>query len=147
MFDIGWSELMVIAAVALIAIGPKELPGTLRMIGQWMAKARRLAADFQGQFQEAMREAEVVEMKQQFDDLSRTADSFNATKMIGDLNKNVEDALKVDPASPSAPVTPVTGEAIATPDPNAPNPNPPEPDALTTEPAPSVATDVSGKPS
>ena len=36
MFDIGWSELVVIAVVALIAIGPKELPGVLRMVGQWM---------------------------------------------------------------------------------------------------------------
>ena len=40
MFDIGWSELVVIAVVALIAIGPKELPGVLRMVGQWMGKAR-----------------------------------------------------------------------------------------------------------
>ena len=57
MFDIGWSELVVIAVVALIAIGPKELPGVLRMVGQWMGKARNMAAEFQGQFQEAMREA------------------------------------------------------------------------------------------
>ena len=56
MFDIGWSELVVIAVVALIAIGPKELPGVLRMVGQWMGKARKMAAEFQGQFQEAMRE-------------------------------------------------------------------------------------------
>ena len=46
MFDIGWSELLVIAVVALIAIGPKELPGVLRTIGQWMGKARRMAANF-----------------------------------------------------------------------------------------------------
>ena len=58
MFDIGWSELVIIAVVALIAIGPKELPGVLRMVGQWMGKARKMAAEFQGQFQEAMREAE-----------------------------------------------------------------------------------------
>ena len=63
MFDIGWSELVVIAVVALIAIGPKELPGVLRMVGQWMGKARRMAAEFQGQFQEAMREAEMAELK------------------------------------------------------------------------------------
>jgi sec-independent protein translocase protein TatB len=44
MFDIGWSELVVIAVVALIAIGPKELPGVLRMVGQWMGKARKMAA-------------------------------------------------------------------------------------------------------
>ena len=42
MFDIGWSELVVIAVVALIAIGPKELPGVLRMVGQWIGKARRI---------------------------------------------------------------------------------------------------------
>ena len=56
MFDIGWSELVVIGVVALIAIGPKELPGVLRMVGQWVGKARRMAAEFQGQFNEAMRE-------------------------------------------------------------------------------------------
>ncbi len=63
MFDIGWSELVVIAVVALIAIGPKELPGVLRMVGQWMGKARKMAGEFQGQFQEAMREAEMADLK------------------------------------------------------------------------------------
>ena len=65
MFDIGWSELVVIAVVALIAIGPKELPGVLRMVGQWMGKARKMAAEFQGQFQEAMREAEMADLKKE----------------------------------------------------------------------------------
>lgn len=150
MFDIGWSELLVIGAVALIAIGPKELPGTLRMVGQWIGKAKRMAADFQGQFQEAMREAEIAEMKQQFDDLSKTADNLDPTKAIGDLNKSVEDALKIDPASPSAPVTPPADEAVAQPDPNAPSSDAPPSDAmapLASEPTPSVATDASGKPS
>jgi sec-independent protein translocase protein TatB len=146
MFDIGWSELLVIGAVALIAIGPKELPGTLRMVGQWIGKAKRMAADFQGQFQEAMREAEIAEMKQQFDDLSKSADNLNANKMIGDLNNSVEDALKVDPESPSAPVTPSSGEASAQPDPNAPSPDVALPAPLASEPTPSVATDASGKP-
>ena len=66
MFDIGWSELVVIGVVALIAIGPKELPGVLRMVGQWMGKARRMAAEFQGQFNEAMREAEMADIKKTF---------------------------------------------------------------------------------
>lgn len=122
MFDIGWSELVVIAAVALIAIGPKELPGTLRMIGQWMGKARRMAADFQGQFQEAMREAEVAEMKQQFDDLAKKADDYNPTKMLDNAQKNVESALKIEDTpdalsstatSDAAPVTPVVTEPPA----------------------------------
>ena len=48
MFDIGWSELVVIGVVALIAIGPKELPGVLRSVGFWMGKVRKMAAEFQG---------------------------------------------------------------------------------------------------
>ena len=78
MFDIGWSELLVIAVVALIAIGPKELPGVLRMVGQWMGKIRRMASDFQGQFQEAMREAEVEGLKKEFDDITNTASSVTS---------------------------------------------------------------------
>ena len=73
MFDIGWSELVVIAVVALIAIGPKELPGVLRMVGQWMGKARKMAAEFQGQFQEAMREAEMADLKKSFDEVKEAA--------------------------------------------------------------------------
>ena len=65
MFEIGWSELLLIAVVALIAIGPKELPTVLRTLGQWMSKLRRMASEFQSQFQEVMREAEMVDLKKQ----------------------------------------------------------------------------------
>ena len=65
MFDISWGELILIGMVALIAIGPKELPGALRTLGQWMTKIRRMASDFQSQFQEAMREAGSLRMAQQ----------------------------------------------------------------------------------
>jgi sec-independent protein translocase protein TatB len=71
MFDVGWSELLVIAVVALIAIGPKELPGVLRMVGQWTGKIRRMASEFQGQFQEAMREAEMADLQEQVKDAGR----------------------------------------------------------------------------
>lgn len=76
MFDIGWGELIVIGVVALIAIGPKELPGVLRMAGQWIGKVRRMASEFQGQFQEAMREAEMSDLKQQVDELNQSASGF-----------------------------------------------------------------------
>ena len=62
MFEIGWSELLLIGIVALIAIGPKELPTVLRTLGQWMSKLRRMASEFQNQFQEAMREAEMADL-------------------------------------------------------------------------------------
>ncbi|MBB4259627.1 MULTISPECIES: Sec-independent protein translocase protein TatB [unclassified Bradyrhizobium] len=118
MFDIGWSELVLIGVVALIAIGPKELPGVLRMVGQWMGKARKMAAEFQGQFQEAMREAEMADLKKSFDEVKEAATSFNP---LTSLQKDVSDALRVDaldkPAETSTttavepPVTPTTPEA------------------------------------
>jgi sec-independent protein translocase protein TatB len=134
MFDIGWSELVVIAVVALIAIGPKELPGVLRMVGQWMGKARKMAAEFQGQFQEAMREAEMADLKKSFDEVKEAATGFASGNVMTSLQKDVGDALRIDdidkpavsasdtpaiepPVATSATDTPVTslGDAPATP--------------------------------
>src|ERR1700685_4062692 len=95
MFDIGWSEIVVIAVVALIAIGPKELPGVLRMVGQWMGKARKMAAEFQGQFQEAMREAEMADLKKSFDEVREAAGSLGG-RPFSSLQKDVADALRID---------------------------------------------------
>src|ERR1700730_8504974 len=117
MFDIGWSELVVIAVVALIAIGPKELPGVLRMVGQWMGKARRMAAEFQGQFQEAMREAEMADLKKSFDEVREAATGFASGNVMTSLEKDVGNALRIDdidkPATSSdAPAT--SSDAAAT---------------------------------
>src|SRR4051794_34190127 len=92
MFDIGWSELVLIGVVALIAIGPKELPGVLRMVGQWMGKARKMAAEFQGQFQEAMREAEMADLKKSFDEVKEAASGFAGNNLMTSLQKDVSDA-------------------------------------------------------
>jgi sec-independent protein translocase protein TatB len=96
MFDIGWSELVVIAVVALIAIGPKELPGVLRMVGQWMGKARKMAAEFQGQFQEAMREAEMADLKKTFDEVKEAATGLTTNNVMTSLQKDVGEALRID---------------------------------------------------
>ncbi|MCK1303158.1 MULTISPECIES: Sec-independent protein translocase protein TatB [unclassified Bradyrhizobium] len=131
MFDIGWSELVLIGVVALIAIGPKELPGVLRMVGQWMGKARKMAAEFQGQFQEAMREAEMADLKKSFDEVKEAASGFAGNNLMTSLQKDVSDALRVDaldkPAetSISTAVEPpaTSGEALTTPTtPEAPTP-------------------------
>lgn len=58
MFDIAWSELGLIAVVALLAIGPKDLPRVMRTLGQWTRRARLMAAEFQGHIDEMMREVE-----------------------------------------------------------------------------------------
>ena len=63
MFDIGWSELLVIAVIAIIVVGPKDLPKLMRSFGHYAGKLRRAASDFQRQFEEAMRESEVEEVR------------------------------------------------------------------------------------
>lgn len=124
MFDIGWSEFVLIGVVALVAIGPKELPGVLRMVGQWMGKARKMAAEFQGQFQEAMREAEMADLKKSFDEVKEAASGFASGGLMTSLQKDVSDALRVDaldkpaetttttavepPASPTTPEAPTS---------------------------------------
>jgi sec-independent protein translocase protein TatB len=123
MFDIGWSEFVLIAVVALIAIGPKELPGVLRTVGQWMGKARKMAAEFQSQFQEAMREAEMADLKKSFDEVREAASGFSKGNLLASLQKDVTDSLRIDDgptetsATPAveAPVTPAV-EAPVTPD-------------------------------
>ena len=121
MFDIGWSELVVIAVVALVAIGPKELPGVLRTVGQWMGKARKLAGEFQGQFREAMREAEMADLKKSFDEVKEAATGFTSNNVMTSLERDVGKALDIDgidkPAASATetpaiepPVTPTTPE-------------------------------------
>ena len=90
MFDIGWGELLLIGVVALIVIGPKELPGTLRTLGQWMGKLRRMASEFQGQFQEAMREAELADLKKQVDDMTSQAQSYANFDPVSEVRKEFE---------------------------------------------------------
>src|SRR5471032_95121 len=121
MFDIGWSEFLVIAVVALIAIGPKELPGVLRMVGQWMGKARKMAAEFQGQFQEAMREAEMADLKKSFDEVKEAATGFASGNIMTSLEKDVGNALRIDDidkpaASNDAPATSNDAPATSTSD-------------------------------
>jgi sec-independent protein translocase protein TatB len=113
MFDIGWSELVVIGVVALIAIGPKELPAVLRTVGQWMGKMRRMAAEFQGQFQEAMREAEMTEMRKQFDDISRTAsDLGSGFDPVATAHNEIKGAIE-SPTTAAPAAAPITGTGPA----------------------------------
>jgi sec-independent protein translocase protein TatB len=105
MFDIGWGELLVIGMVALIAIGPKELPTVLRSLGQWMGKIKRMANEFQGQFQEALREAELSDLKKHADELTSAVTDATKFDPLADLDKSMEtDADTAAPAE-SAPAS------------------------------------------
>jgi len=114
MFDIGWGELVVIGIVALIAIGPKELPTVLRTLGQYMGKIRRMAADFQGQFQEAMREAEMADLKKQAEDLKSSVSDIASFDPMVNTQKEIERALEVpELEKPLATATEISSDAPA----------------------------------
>jgi sec-independent protein translocase protein TatB len=135
MFDIGWSELVVIAVVALIAIGPKELPGVLRMVGQYMGKIRRMASEFQGQFQEAMREAEMADLKKSVDEMTDVAKGFTDFDPLASVKKEV-DSFTADPLA-------TTPSASASPEAAAPGtPAPMSSDATIPQPSPAIAPEA-----
>lgn len=101
MFDIAWSEMVLIGAVALVVIGPKDLPKALRTVGQTVGRIRRMASEFQGQFNEAMREAELADLKKQVEDVGGSVQSalnsdFKPIDQIKDFDapKPDEAALK-----------------------------------------------------
>jgi sec-independent protein translocase protein TatB len=121
MFEIGWSELLLIGIVALIAIGPKELPTVLRTLGQWMSKLRRMASEFQNQFQEAMREAEMADLKKQVDEMTSQAQSYASFDPVSEVKRELEstqqqiESAMVDKAGVDAPSSPVAAEPSTSP--------------------------------
>ena len=77
MFDIGWSELLVIGCLALIVVGPKELPRMLRTLGRYTAQARGMAREFQRSMEDAAREADLGDMKEMREVASHLRDIRN----------------------------------------------------------------------
>jgi sec-independent protein translocase protein TatB len=120
-FDVGWGELVLIGVVALIVFGPKELPVVLRTVGQYMTKIRRMAAEFQSQFQEAMREAEMAELKQHFDTIQDAAKGIGSFDPAGSIANPIENAAAEKPPEAAPP-----GSAATAPVPE-PTPEPPAP--------------------
>jgi sec-independent protein translocase protein TatB len=122
MFNIGWGEFLIIGIVALLVIGPKELPAVLRTIGQWTTKLRRMASEFQGQFHEAMREAEMADLKKDVDEMTAKAKSYAEFDPIGDVRKEldsthqqIESAFSDKPAAAATTPVPETADASTAP--------------------------------
>ena len=106
MFDISWSEFLLIGVVALIVIGPKELPAVMRTLGQWTRKIRGMATEFQNQFQEAIREAEMADLKKEVDDLAQGVKNFDPLKEVrADLESTGEDVKRSLSATPETAAT------------------------------------------
>lgn len=168
MFDIAWSEFMLIGAVALIVIGPKDLPKAMRTAGQAIGKVRRMAAEFQGQFNDAMREAELHDLKKQVEDVGGSVSSAlntdfkpidmpSSSGLDDAAQKEAEAKLAAIPVPDPLPPVEITPAEIATPVAEEPKPKrrrkaaaetavvteasapPAEPAAAEAEPAPAKA--------
>src|SRR5712692_6158450 len=134
LFDIGWPELLLIGVVALVVIGPKDLPRALKIAGFWVRKARTLSREFQSSIDQMIREAELDEVRQEL----KKATEFDLEKEIkqtidptGELAESIKppelpdyfvEAEGPDPAAAAAePALPAPGETgeIAAPEPAA----------------------------
>jgi sec-independent protein translocase protein TatB len=124
MFDMSWGEVMVIGAVALIVIGPKDLPKALRTLGNMTAKVRRMASEFQSQFNDAMREAELDEIRKQVEGVNQSVADFNPIQTVRDELKGAIEGPVAPPAAsdpnPLVPPEPSVAALPPTPEPAAP---------------------------
>lgn len=129
MLDVSWQEIMVIAAVAIIFIGPKDLPGAIRTVAQWLRKAREMAGEFQRGVDEMVREAELADVRKQVeqvatgltDDVKKSMDEVKSSiDPTGELEKSIQapeffnDPVRFETQGPpapveSAPLEPVSG--------------------------------------
>ena len=157
MFDIGWPELVVIAIVVIVVVGPKDLPRALRAFGKTTGKMRKMAGEFRKQFDDALKEAELDEIRnlaseaRKLDPTSEIRKNLDPMRKLGDeIKSGLEQSVK--PAPPQAEPTGTAGqEAPATPGPAAgkvaaqaqqpPTPQPPTPQPEAPQPAVSDAAD------
>ena len=124
MFDLAWSEIALIGVVALVVIGPKDLPEAIRGLARGVQKLRRMASEFQGQADELVREANLEEVRSSINEIRNFNIRDTLEKAVdtdGTIRKTfTEDPLKTDYGSPSA-AAPATGAAqVAEPPPPSP---------------------------
>lgn len=123
MFDIGWSEMLIIGVVALVVLGPKELPGALKTFAYWTKQARKLAREFQSGVDDMIRQSELADAKKAVEDAKRTfsREIENSIDPTGDLKKTIVDTerslkspLSATPASAPKAADPAAAYVAAT---------------------------------
>ncbi|TKT76769.1 Sec-independent protein translocase protein TatB [Aquamicrobium sp. LC103] len=118
MFEIGWTEMLVIAIVMIVVVGPKDLPKMLRTFGKMTSKMRSMAGDFRKQFDEAMKEAELDDLKNLADDARKLNPASEIRKALNPMEKAAADvragldaAMKPNKAAPGEPASEVAQAA------------------------------------
>jgi len=122
MFDISWSHLLAIAVVALVVIGPKDLPRVLRALGRWAGKARAVAREFQSSIDQMIRESELEEVRKEVEQVAATDVGREIEKSVdpkGELQASLQSPELTgtvnDPAGTTATGTTGAGEPVAQP--------------------------------
>ncbi len=132
MFDFAWSEIALIAGVALVLIGPKDLPIAVKAITGMVKKARRMAAEFQTHVDEMVREADLGEVRDQFREIRRLDIRGTIARAVdsdGSIRRSLQDPIREPPPVVTTPVAAMPEHTIATPTIEAPAPAfiPPDP--------------------
>jgi len=119
MFEVGWTEMLVIAIVMIVVVGPKDLPKMLRAFGKTTSKLRVMAGDFRKQFDEALKEAELDDVKGVIDEArklnptNQVKDALNPMrKAADDVRAGLQSALNPGTAPKVPPSTPVPAEPL-----------------------------------
>jgi sec-independent protein translocase protein TatB len=116
MFDLSWTEILVIGTAAIIFIGPKELPGALRTLGQWTGKAREMAREFRGSVDDMIRESEIHELKNHVEKLGMgDGDIQRSIEKTVDPEGEITSAFNKNFSPESPPVAPLPAAPSASP--------------------------------
>lgn len=120
MLDIGWNELLIIALVTILVVGPKELPHVLRTVTQFLRKLRAMASEFQSGLDDLAREAELQDLKQNIEKTASTdfagelEQEFDPTGEIDRSVRELEKEVKEDPRKADKPARVESGQAKPT---------------------------------
>ena len=121
MFDFfSWSHLLIMLVVALVVVGPKDLPRLMNMAGKWAAKARTMAGEFRRSFDEMARESELAELRKEIEDLKKNNPVSDLANSMASVESEVNSSMQaVAPAADASPapvesVEPRSGELAVT---------------------------------
>ena len=119
MFDLGWSEILVIAVIAILVVGPKDLPRLMRTVGEWVAKARRMASHFQSGVDEMIRQSELEDLRKELKSIHRDINTPISSTPYTSTTPPPDKMVELDPPKPAPLPLPVT-TGVTIPEPPAP---------------------------
>lgn len=106
--DIGWFELLVVVGLAIIVVGPKDLPRLMRTMGRWAGKAQKMAMEFRHSFDDMVRETELDDLRAQVDELKKSnpladiEEALDPSKELGDLDSGLKSDMNPKARTPEA---------------------------------------------